>query len=111
MLRQAAEKTGEAVGDGTSTATILAHAIYTDGIRNVMAGASAIDLSHGDASYRFMQSAGAAANGGVIVGSWVLLDNKYIEPANPRDAVILRYKSLWKRAGLGNDPSHFGWHA
>jgi len=47
MLRQAAEKTGELVGDGTSTATLLAHAIYADGIRNVTAGASAIDLKRG----------------------------------------------------------------
>ncbi|HEY9011116.1 MAG TPA: chaperonin GroEL [Devosia sp.] len=47
MLRQAAERTGEAVGDGTSTATVLAHAIYADGIRNVVAGASAIDLKRG----------------------------------------------------------------
>jgi chaperonin GroEL len=47
MLRQAAEKTGELVGDGTSTATILAHAIYSDGLRNVTAGASAIDLKKG----------------------------------------------------------------
>ncbi len=47
MLRQAAEKTGEVVGDGTSTATILAHAIFADGVRNVVAGASAIDLKRG----------------------------------------------------------------
>ena len=47
MLRQAAEKTGDVVGDGTSTATILAHAIYADGSRNVAAGASAIDLKRG----------------------------------------------------------------
>lgn len=47
MLRQAAEKTGEVVGDGTSTATILAHAIFSDGVRNVTAGASAIDLKRG----------------------------------------------------------------
>jgi len=47
MLRQAAEKTGEVVGDGTSTATILAHAILADGTRNVTAGASAIDLKRG----------------------------------------------------------------
>ena len=31
MLRQAAEKTGEVVGDGTSTATVLAYAIFADG--------------------------------------------------------------------------------
>src|SRR5271165_2545135 len=47
MLRQAAEKTGDMVGDGTSTATILAHAIFADGLRNVVAGASAIDIKRG----------------------------------------------------------------
>ena len=47
MLRQAAEKTGENVGDGTSTSTILAHAILADGVRNVAAGASAIDIKRG----------------------------------------------------------------
>jgi chaperonin GroEL len=47
MLRQAAERTGDAVGDGTSTATILAHAIFAEGVRNVAAGASAIDLKRG----------------------------------------------------------------
>jgi chaperonin GroEL len=47
MLRQAAERTGELVGDGTSTATVLAHAIFADGLRNVVAGASAIDLKRG----------------------------------------------------------------
>ena len=47
MLRQAAEKTGDVVGDGTSTSTILAHAILADGVRNVVAGASAIDLKRG----------------------------------------------------------------
>ena len=47
MLRQAAEKTGEMVGDGTSTSTILAHAILSDGVRNVVAGASGIDIKRG----------------------------------------------------------------
>ena len=47
MLRQAAERTGEAVGDGTSTSTVLAQAIFADGVRNVAAGASAIDLKRG----------------------------------------------------------------
>ena len=47
MLPQAAEKTGDAVGDGTSTATILAHAIFSEGTRNVTAGASGIDLTRG----------------------------------------------------------------
>jgi len=47
MLRQAAVNTGDAVGDGTSTSTILAHAMFADGVRNVVAGASAIDLKRG----------------------------------------------------------------
>ncbi len=47
MLRQAAEKTGDSVGDGTSTSTVLAHAIFAEGLRNVVAGASAIDLKRG----------------------------------------------------------------
>ena len=47
MLRQAAERTGDVVGDGTSTSTVLAHAIFADGVRNVVAGASAIELKRG----------------------------------------------------------------
>lgn len=47
VLRQAAERTGEAVGDGTSTSTVLALAIFADGVRNVVAGASAIDIKRG----------------------------------------------------------------
>jgi chaperonin GroEL len=47
MMRQAAERTGDVVGDGTSTATVLAHAILADGVRNVTAGASAIDIKRG----------------------------------------------------------------
>src|SRR5512145_3034341 len=47
MIRQAAVRTGDTVGDGTTTSTILAHAIYAEGLRNVAAGASAIDLKRG----------------------------------------------------------------
>jgi chaperonin GroEL len=47
MIKQAAIRTGDEVGDGTSTSTILAHAIYAEGLRNVAAGASAIDLKRG----------------------------------------------------------------
>ena len=47
MIRQAAERTGEAVGDGTSTATVLAQAIFAEGLKNVVAGAGAVDLKRG----------------------------------------------------------------
>jgi chaperonin GroEL len=47
MMRQAAEQTGDSVGDGTTTSTILAHAVWSEGLRNVVAGASAVDLKRG----------------------------------------------------------------
>lgn len=47
MMREVAERTGTTVGDGTSTSTVLAHAIFADGVRNVTAGASAIDIKRG----------------------------------------------------------------
>ena len=47
VLREAAERTGELVGDGTTTSTILAHTILSDGMRNVAAGASAVALRRG----------------------------------------------------------------
>ncbi|MFM8498331.1 MAG: chaperonin GroEL [Planctomycetia bacterium] len=47
MLREAAERTSDVVGDGTTTATLLAHAIFADGLRNLAAGASAVDIKRG----------------------------------------------------------------
>ena len=43
MIREAAERTGDEVSDGTSTATVLAHAILSEGVRNLAAGASGLD--------------------------------------------------------------------
>lgn len=47
MIREAAERTGDTVGDGTTTSALLAHAIFSEGVRNVTADASAIDLKRG----------------------------------------------------------------
>ncbi len=47
MIREASERTGDAVGDGTSTAAVLAHAIFAEGLHNLAAGASAVDLKRG----------------------------------------------------------------
>ncbi len=47
MVREAAERTGDAVGDGTTTSTLIAYAILAEGVRNVAAGASAVDLRRG----------------------------------------------------------------
>ncbi len=47
MVNQAASKTGDEVGDGTTTATILAEAIYTEGLKHVTAGANPMALQRG----------------------------------------------------------------
>jgi chaperonin GroEL len=47
LIRQAASKTNDAAGDGTTTATVLAHGIVKEGLRNVAAGANAISLKRG----------------------------------------------------------------
>ncbi|MEF9950926.1 MAG: chaperonin GroEL, partial [Mucinivorans sp.] len=47
MVKEVASKTGDDAGDGTTTATVLAEAIITGGIKNVTAGANPMDLKRG----------------------------------------------------------------
>ena len=47
LVKQAASKTSDAAGDGTTTATVLAEAIFKEGFRNVVAGADAMALARG----------------------------------------------------------------
>jgi len=47
MVKEVAEKTSDIAGDGTTTATILAEAIYREGLKNVTAGANPMALKHG----------------------------------------------------------------
>src|SRR5437868_11944114 len=47
MVREVASKTSDKAGDGTTTATVLAQAIYTQGLRNVAAGANPMMLKRG----------------------------------------------------------------
>ena len=47
MVREVASKTSDTAGDGTTTATVLAQAIYREGAKNVVAGASPMDLKRG----------------------------------------------------------------
>lgn len=47
LIRQAASKTNDVAGDGTTTATVLAHAMVKQGMRNVAAGANPIALKRG----------------------------------------------------------------
>ncbi|HEX7860711.1 MAG TPA: chaperonin GroEL [Verrucomicrobiae bacterium] len=47
MVREVASKTSDVAGDGTTTATVLAEAIYREGLKNVTAGANPISLQRG----------------------------------------------------------------
>ncbi len=47
MVKEVASKTADKAGDGTTTATVLAEAIYSEGLRNVAAGANPISLQRG----------------------------------------------------------------
>ncbi|MGE5175169.1 MAG: chaperonin GroEL, partial [Hyphomicrobiales bacterium] len=47
LVREVASKTSDVAGDGTTTATVLAQAIYAEGIKNVTAGANPMDLKRG----------------------------------------------------------------
>ena len=47
MLNEVASKTSDVAGDGTTTATVLAQAIFREGLKNVTAGANPIDLKRG----------------------------------------------------------------
>src|SRR2546429_6991666 len=47
MVREVASKTSDVAGDGTTTATVLAQAIYREGARNVVPGANPMDIKRG----------------------------------------------------------------
>src|SRR5512135_2389947 len=47
LVKEVAEKTSDLAGDGTTTATVLAEAIYREGLRNVVAGANPMALKRG----------------------------------------------------------------
>src|SRR5437868_5136098 len=47
LVKEAASKTSDVAGDGTTTATVLADAIFTEGYRNLTAGADAMALARG----------------------------------------------------------------
>src|SRR5713226_9055933 len=47
MVREVASKTSDIAGDGTTTATVLAQAIYREGAKNVVAGANPMELKRG----------------------------------------------------------------
>ena len=51
LVREVASKTNDQAGDGTTTATVLAHAIFKEGLRNITAGANPIEVKRGMDKY------------------------------------------------------------
>src|SRR6185295_16510171 len=47
LVREVASKTSDVAGDGTTTATVLAHAIFREGVKAVTAGSNPMDLKRG----------------------------------------------------------------
>src|SRR5256885_4520264 len=47
LVREVASKTSDTAGDGTTTATVLAQAIYREGVKNITAGANPMEIQRG----------------------------------------------------------------
>ncbi len=73
LVKEVASKTADEAGDGTTTATILAHSIYKEGLRNVTAGANPIILKRG------MDKAAEAILANLKASSKVIADKTEIE--------------------------------
>ena len=71
MVREVASKTSDIAGDGTTTATVLAQAIYREGAKNVTAGANPMDIKRGievavEAVVGALQKMSTPVSGGMI---------------------------------------------
>ena len=73
LVKEVASKTADEAGDGTTTATVLAHSIYKEGLRNVTAGANPISLKRG------MDKACEAILANLKASSKMVADKKEIE--------------------------------
>lgn len=69
-----------------------------------------IYLSHGNASSDFVSSVGPASEGSIVVGSRVLLAQRYLNDQDAADVVVLNYNAFWQQ-NLKGTPSHFAGHA
>jgi len=72
MVKEVASKTSDVAGDGTTTATILAEAIFEEGLKNVAAGANSMDLKRG------IEAAVVAVTGALEKASVAVSDRKEI---------------------------------
>ena len=96
LVREVATKTNDAAGDGTTTATVLAQAMVTEGMKNVTAGANPMDIRRG------MTKAVAKAVETIKAHSQKVKDSNdiarvgTISQATPRSAVSS--PRLWRRS-------------
>ena len=97
MVREVASKTADSAGDGTTTATVLAEAIYREGIKNVAAGANPIYLKRGvDKAV----AAATAAFCGVFFVSGLLLGGCFLVGDSLASAML-----FWSAAACWAFPS------
>src|ERR1700692_2780340 len=73
MVREVASKTSDTAGDGTTTATVLAQAIYREGLKMVTAGANPMELKRGiekavDAIIRDLKKLSKTVTGNAMIG-------------------------------------------
>src|SRR5205814_9959020 len=80
MVREVASKTGDVAGDGTTTATVLAEAIYIEGLRAVISGVNPMLMKRGIA--RAVEDIVA----GLTAAKIDIKDKKDLEPDGPRAA-------------------------
>ena len=71
MVREVASKTSDIAGDGTTTATVLAQAIYREGAKNVVAGANPMEIKRGienavDSVVKQLEQMSKSVSGGMI---------------------------------------------
>ena len=77
MVNQVASKTSDVVGDGTTTSTVLAEAIYTEGLKHVTAGSNPMAIQRGinkaaEVVTGFIESVSVPVKGHTILQKWQL---------------------------------------
>ena len=123
LIQDVAQKTNEVAGDGTTTATVLAHAIYSEGVKNVAAGCNPMDLRRGsqaaiDSVIQFLsaqtkaitttseiaQVATISANGNTHIGNLIAQAMEKVGKACVVDGpeeerpVVVGALEVWKRS-------------
>ena len=97
MVKEVASKTSDVAGDGTTTATVLAQAIVTEGHRNLAAGANPMDLKRGieqgvSAATKQLHSISKSVTGSKEIAQWALFQQIMI----PQSVTL--FLNQWKKS-------------